>query len=77
MRRAGAGSAAVITPDPAGQRTSVLPRRPVVSGKWIAVGGETFWVRGVTYGTFRPDDTGNEFHDRQKVERVVVFAGDD
>src|SRR5919197_1111206 len=42
--------------------------RPRVSGKWITVSGETFWVRGVTYGTFGQDSTGNEFHDRDVVE---------
>jgi hypothetical protein len=59
------------TPPP---RTGAFAKRgrPAVRGKWIVVGGETFWVRGVTYGTFRPDAAGNEFHDRQKVERDLA-----
>jgi GT2 family glycosyltransferase len=43
--------------------------RPRVAGKFIFVGNEKFWVRGVTYGTFRPDRNGNEFGDRSVVER--------
>jgi GT2 family glycosyltransferase len=37
--------------------------RPKAAGKFIFVGNEKFWVRGVTYGTFRPDADGNEFAD--------------
>src|SRR5882724_8956924 len=32
-----------------------------VSGKFIFLGDRKFHVRGVTYGTFRPDADGNEF----------------
>ena len=32
--------------------------RPKVKGKFLFVGDEKFWIRGVTYGTFRPDETG-------------------
>src|SRR6266403_988083 len=32
-----------------------------VSGKFIFLGERKFLVRGVTYGTFRPDAEGNEF----------------
>lgn len=32
--------------------------RPKVKGKFLVVGDEKFWVRGVTYGTFRPDESG-------------------
>ena len=35
--------------------------RPCVRGKFLYVGGEKFYVRGVTYGTFRPDASGDEF----------------
>jgi GT2 family glycosyltransferase len=41
--------------------------RPEVRGKFIFSGAEKIYVRGVTYGTFRPDDQGNEFHDRESV----------
>src|SRR5207244_1634884 len=34
--------------------------RPEVRGKFLAVGDTSFYVRGVTYGAFRPDE-----HDRE------------
>jgi hypothetical protein len=43
--------------------------RPQVAGKFISVGGETLYVRGVTYGTFAPDEHGNEFPALEVVER--------
>ena len=36
-------------------RLAVVKRRPEVRGKFIFVGEEKLYVRGVTYGTFRPD----------------------
>lgn len=41
--------------------------RPTVRGKFLYVGDEKFFVRGVTYGTFRPDTDGREY-DPAKVE---------
>ncbi len=35
--------------------------RPKVSGKFILLGGEKFYIKGVTYGTFRPDANGIQF----------------
>ena len=29
--------------------------RPRVEGKFLYVGDEKFWIRGVTYGTFHPN----------------------
>jgi len=43
--------------------------RPVVKGKFIFVGNEKLYIRGVTYGTFCPDEDGNEYHDPEVVER--------
>ena len=43
--------------------------RPVVRGKFIFVGGEKLYVRGVTYGTFGPDADGNQFPGRETVGR--------
>jgi O-antigen biosynthesis protein len=42
--------------------------RPYVKGKFIFIAGEKFFIRGVTYGTFKPDEYGNEFYD----EKVVI-----
>lgn len=43
--------------------------RPRVRGKFLAAGGEKIYVRGVTYGTFRPRNGGCEFPEREVVER--------
>jgi GT2 family glycosyltransferase len=43
--------------------------RPKVSGKFLTVGGRKLLVRGVTYGTFRPDADGNAYPDRAAVAR--------
>ena len=40
---------------------SIRSRRPRAGGKFIFTGDEKLYVRGVTYGTFRPDESGNEF----------------
>src|ERR1051326_5355144 len=43
--------------------------RPQVQGKFLFVGSEKLYVKGVTYGAFRPNDQGVEFHDEQKIRR--------
>jgi GT2 family glycosyltransferase len=43
--------------------------RTAVKGKFIYVGDEKFYIRGVTYGPFRPDEKGCEYHDRETVDR--------
>ena len=43
--------------------------RPQASGKFLCVGGEKLYVRGVTYGAFRPGPDGREYHDHAVVER--------
>ena len=40
--------------------------RPVAAGKFLFVGEDKLWVRGVTYGTFRPCD-GCDYPDRSRV----------
>src|SRR5262245_11953101 len=35
--------------------------RTTVAGKFLVRGNEKLWVRGVTYGTFRPDRDGNAY----------------
>ena len=37
--------------------------RPRVRGKFLFVGDEKLYIRGVTYGAFAPDAQGNEYHD--------------
>lgn len=43
--------------------------RPRVSGKFLFAGSEKLYVRGVTYGAFRPDHSGKEYHDLDLIER--------
>lgn len=43
--------------------------RPRVNGKFIFVGEEKFYIRGVTYGPFRPDESGCEYHNMESVEK--------
>lgn len=47
-----------------------LQERPNIKGKFFYQGEKKLWVRGVTYGPFRPDEAGNEFYNRK------VVAGD-
>lgn len=42
--------------------------RPRVEGKFIFAGDEKLYVRGVTYGTFRPDANGQQFPSPEVVE---------
>ncbi len=43
--------------------------RPRVEGKFLYVGDQKFWVRGVSYGTFQIDDAGQERLSPETVER--------
>src|SRR5947207_10908239 len=44
-------------------------KRPVVDGKFLQVGDERFWVRGVTYGAFAPNARGELFPELPSVGR--------
>src|SRR3954453_10906427 len=57
------GVAHVVSPP----QTTVI--RPVVQGKFLFVGDQKYWVKGVTYGTFRPDAHGVPFPDRSQIDR--------
>src|SRR5258708_30348010 len=35
--------------------------RARASGKFVFIGDQEFYIRGVTYGTFQPDESGNQF----------------
>lgn len=43
--------------------------RPRVEGKFLYVGDDKFYVRGVTYGPFRPEEDGCEYHTPEVVDR--------
>src|SRR5207248_8388040 len=38
-------------------------------GKFVFAGDAKFFVRGVTYGPFRPTENGCEYHNPERVER--------
>ena len=42
--------------------------RPAVNGKFLMLGKEKFYVKGVTYGTFRPNAEGIQFPDKSTIE---------
>ena len=44
--------------------------RPHVRGKFLWVGDEKLYIKGVTYGTFRPDVDGVDFPPPDRVEEV-------
>src|SRR5262245_27132651 len=50
--------------------------RPVVCGKFLYCNDQKLCLRGVTYGTFRPDKRGREFHDPDReIHGRVCRAG--
>lgn len=69
-------TAASVTPIVAELPPSALPStasieaRPEVRGKFIFAGDDKLYVRGVTYGPFRPDDdSGCQYHSPKIVEQ--------
>lgn len=56
--------------DPISMVAPAPPRaRPVIRGKFLFVEDEKFYVRGVTYGAFRPDAAKNEYQDLERIDR--------
>jgi GT2 family glycosyltransferase len=43
--------------------------RPYVQGKFLFSGEEKLYIRGVTYGPFRPSEDGNQYHSPEVIER--------
>jgi len=47
-----------------GSRFIIKPQeRPCVHGKFLFVGNEKLYIRGVTYGAFQPDADGREYQE--------------
>ncbi len=44
-------------------------KRPQVAGKFIVCRGQKFYIKGVTYGAFKPDEANREYHDIEQIER--------
>jgi O-antigen biosynthesis protein len=50
--------------------------RPRVRGKFLFVADQKLYVKGVTYGAFRPNDEGVEFHDKEKIHRDLAMMAE-
>src|SRR5919197_3423633 len=50
-------------------RPAAADLRPHVRGKFLFVGDDKLYVRGVAYGAFRPDADGHEYYDLDVIER--------
>src|SRR5262249_33519688 len=65
----------MLPSEPISPNDTTVPRpaphglRPSIRGKFLCVGDEKLWVRGVTYGAFRPDTDGTEYHDLKAIDR--------
>ena len=55
--------------NPWGDTSAKRSARSQVRGKFIFAGNEKLYIRGVTYGTFRTDENGKEYHNPEVVER--------
>ncbi len=55
-----------LTRPPLDEEASALAR-PHVGGKFLFEGDQKLWIKGVTYGTFRPQEDGSEFPQRSTV----------
>jgi GT2 family glycosyltransferase len=47
-----------------------------IRGKFLYAGEEKFYIKGVTYGAFQPDENGREYTDDRKIEKdFAMMAG--
>ncbi len=67
-RRSDANGAAPASNGLAQSWDGVTSSRPKVLGKFLYVGEEKLYLRGVTYGTFRPGEDGGDYPDWARVE---------
>ena len=49
--------------------SNILNLKPRVAGKFIYIGEEKFFIKGVSYGAFRPDEFGYEYQDKERLEK--------
>jgi hypothetical protein len=59
---------AISTNDLLGPRAQPITR-PEVRGKFLFTGNEKLHIRGVTYGPFKPEADGSEYHTPELVQR--------
>src|SRR5215211_1766539 len=53
-----------------------LAARPAARGKFLTVGGEKLYVRGVTYGTFRQNGNGEPFPSAEVMVRDFALMAE-
>ena len=58
-----------LTIEPLAPVEDVHLGRPRVCGKFLCAGSSKLWVRGATYGAFRPGEHGLEYQDVETIER--------
>ena len=51
-------------------------RRPGTAGKFLTLGDQPFWIKGVTYGSFSPNDAGEPFPPLAQVRDDFAFMRD-
>ena len=54
----------ISTSIPTTEAGPIRAQRPVVRGRFLSVAGRRFWIKGVTYGTFRANEDGEPFPSR-------------
>ena len=74
MRQACKGSQ--LAEVPASEGLAQVRARPRVGGKFLFIADRKFYIKGVTYGTFRPDADGSQFPDSKTVERDFHLIAD-
>src|SRR5919108_4628548 len=72
LERADGGGTAPLTVPIAPPGHPAQPVRPSVRGKFLYAGDRKLLVRGVTYGTFRPDRHGSPFPAPDAVRRDLA-----
>lgn len=50
----------------------VNPGKVYTKGKFLFIGKEKFYLKGVTYGTFSPEEDGNQFPEASIIERDIA-----
>jgi glycosyltransferase involved in cell wall biosynthesis len=61
-------SSAVRGREPHGDGIARVARRVRVEGKFLTVDGKRFWVKGVTYGTFTPNEQGEPYPEMARLK---------
>src|SRR5206468_6426592 len=66
-------TAAVAIPERRYERKEIehkqFNNKIIVKGKFFFAGNEKFYIKGVTYGAFQPDENGQEYYDLEQIER--------